>query len=284
MNQAHKDIVNIASYKFVHIPQDKLPEMRESLRQYTRNLGLKGTILLGKEGINLYMAGREDIIDTFQKHIADYSYFKDLAYKVSHSDSEPFTRMLVKIKNEIVTMGIDDVDPLNLSAPHLPPEKFHEMYKNKEDMIVLDTRNDYEIRLGTFKDAIHFDIDKFRDFPEAVQALKEKAKNKTVVTFCTGGIRCEKAAPHMLEMGFENVYQLDGGILNYFERCGGEFWDGECFVFDKRIALDADLNETGTLQCFACRSPVTLGQQEELQGECPYCGDDNVAKQLAKAS
>jgi predicted sulfurtransferase len=177
----------------------------------------------------------------------------------------------VRLKKEIISMGCPEIEPEKQTAPHLEPVDFKQWYDEGKDMIVLDTRNDYEIRLGTFEAAMDLGIDHFRQFPEAIKKLPESFKKKPVVTFCTGGIRCEKAAELMKREGFEQVYQLNGGIINYFEQCGGDHYEGECFVFDKRVALDPALQETQAVQCYKCREPLTIDQLQECGSECPYC-------------
>ncbi|MCW5589823.1 MAG: sulfurtransferase [Legionellales bacterium] len=274
--------LNIAAYKFVTIQPENLTPWRDALKLYTRSQGLRGTILLSPEGINLFMAGPENKIRDFQIHLATFSGCENLIYKESFSDTQPFSRMLVKIKEEIIAFGQDNIEPAKQTAPYVSPQEFKQWYENNKDMIVVDTRNDYEYRVGTFKNAVDLHIQHFRQFPEAIQHL-EDCKDKTIVTFCTGGIRCEKAAEFMRQQGFNQVYQLEGGILNYFEQCGGDFYEGECFVFDKRVALDPNLQESATIQCYACRNPLTKDDQENCQGICPYCHDQTIGQRLVSA-
>lgn len=262
-------IVNIAAYRFVDLDPTTLPALREELRNFTRELGLKGTILLSHEGINLFIAGTNSQIATLKNKLNEYPAFMNLTYKTSPSSDQPFTRMLVKIKREIIAMGHPNIRPFEHTPPHLPPETLAKWYAEGKDMVILDTRNDYEYNLGTFKDAKLLDIQSFREFPKAVEQA-DIPKDVPVVTFCTGGIRCEKAAELMERKGFKEVYQLDGGILNYFEKVGSDHYDGECFVFDKRVAVDAELNETRTTQCYQCRQPLTLEDQQRYPGRCPY--------------
>lgn len=271
--------VNIASYKFVDLDEEQLPCLKKELLEIGLSLELKGTILLGREGINLILAGERSAIDDFIRKLRSYSQFSDMQFKESFSDHQPFTKMLVRLKNEIVTLGVDGIDPQQESAPYLPPEQLETWYEQNKEMVVLDTRNDYEVDLGAFKDAIHLDIETFRAFPEQVKKLLEKIGDKTIVTYCTGGIRCEKAAPLMLKMGFKNVYQLEGGILNYFEKCGGNFYQGECFVFDKRVAVDPNLKETDTVICYSCGNPVTKDYQVESE-LCPHCNQNRNGKRF----
>jgi UPF0176 protein len=272
-------IVNISGYKFVTIASEKLPQLRIELKEKAVACGLKGTILLGTEGINSFLAGSRAQIDAFVEYLRTFPEFADIWYKESLTTYQPFNRMLVRIKKEIIPMGRDSVVPHQKTAPHISPETLRQWYQEKRDMIVLDTRNDYEIELGTFENAMDLHIAHFREFSDAVDMLPEELKEKPVVTFCTGGIRCEKAAELMSQKGFKNVYQLNGGILNYFEQCGGDFYNGECFVFDQRVAVNTALQETDTKQCFDCRTP--LQAHEVKDGKCPHCGSKSISKQAA---
>jgi UPF0176 protein len=274
-------MINISSYKFVSLPLEELEVLRTELLRYTRENGLKGSILLATEGINLFVSGTQEQIDAFYTKLTAYEYFSDIHFKKSPSQDAPFKRMLVKIKAEIIAMGIPNIEPERFTAPHLSPETLSQWYAEGKEMIILDTRNNYEISAGTFKNAIDLDIRNFRQFPEAIEKLSElKNSDVPIVTLCTGGIRCEKAAALMLQQGFNQVYQLDGGILNYFEQCGGDNYIGECFVFDKRITVDSSLGETKTIQCNACRTPISAMEQETCKGLCPYCHDDGIQDRL----
>lgn len=264
------NIVNVSAYKFVTLKEAILPDLRAVFKDKAVSLNLKGTILLSTEGINLFLAGERDNIDEFKAFLAERPSFQEMWFKESYSDHQPFSRMLVRLKKEVISMGHAEIEPEKETAPHLPPEILKQWYENNKEMIVLDTRNDYEVELGTFENALDLNIETFRAFPDAIDMLPEEMKEKPIVTFCTGGIRCEKAAQLMLNKGFKEVYQLEGGILNYFEQCGGEHYEGECFVFDKRVALDGNLKETTTQQCYACRSPLPLAQQPK-DGICPHC-------------
>ena len=262
-------MINVSAYRFVALNAERLGDIKQDLLSCAKSLDLKGTVLLSTEGINLFVAGTPAEIDSFFLKLDSYDEFHQLPRKDSLSDHQPFTRMLVRIKKEIISMGCEHIKPHENTAPHLAPETFKKWYDENKDMVVLDTRNDYEVNLGTFKDAIQLDIKTFREFPSAIASLPEEIKDKPIVTFCTGGIRCEKAAELMQQEGFNNVYQLDGGILNYFEKCEGSHYDGECFVFDKRVAVDSQLQETQTTQCYACRMPLHASHP---YGEaCPHC-------------
>lgn len=264
--------INLSGYAFIKL--NNLEDLKGRLKTYCRNLGLKGTILLSQEGINVFIAGTREIVETFNNSLAEFQLPR-LHFKESPSDALPFKRMLVKIKSEIITMGVDHIDPEQHPAPYISPETLKEWYETGKAFIILDTRNDYEVKCGKFKNAVDFNITQFTDFPRACETLPPEWKDKPIVTYCTGGIRCEKAAPFLQSIGYENVYQLEGGILNYFERCQNDHYDGECFVFDKRIAVGSDLNESTTVQCFQCRMPVTKAEQNSPDykvGEfCPSC-------------
>ncbi|MDF1797398.1 MAG: rhodanese-like domain-containing protein [Coxiellaceae bacterium] len=277
--------VNISAYKFVTLSPEYTIDLRFKFKQKADELFLKGTILLSNEGVNMFLSGTPDNMDTMKAFVTSFAEFEDLWFRDSYSDHQPFNRMLVRLKKEIISMGCDEIQPEKQTAPHLEPEQFKQWYDDGKDMLVLDTRNDYEIRLGTFEDAVDLDIDHFRKFPEAIKNLPEAFKKKPIVTFCTGGVRCEKAADLMQRAGFEEVYQLNGGIINYFEKCGGDHYDGDCFVFDKRVALNAKLEETDNVQCYSCREPLTMEQLDTCGGECPYChqrgGLPNVDSNIA---
>ena len=179
---------------------------------------------------------------------------------------------------------MDDIRPSEFTGPNIKPEQFQEMLDKEEEVIVLDTRNDYEVRVGTFKNAIDLNIPSFRDFPEAVSKLPEEYKKKPIVMFCTGGIRCEKASAVMLKSGFENVKQLEGGVLNYFKDTDASHWDGDCFVFDDRVAVDKGLNETDYVMCYSCREPLTKEEVRspdyKVDDYCPYCVQENSKEKV----
>ncbi len=272
--------LNIAGYKFVELPDRNA--LRQPFKQRCDELGLKGTILLSYEGINIFVAGPEERINTFRSYLAEDERFADIAFKESYSDHQPFNRMNVRLKNEIISVGLPYFDRVEPNDGRILPQELHEKLLNDDDVVLLDTRNMYETRLGTFHNAIELDIDTFRAFPKAVSELDESYKDKEIVMFCTGGVRCEKASVIMKDAGFTNIKQLEGGILGYFEQVGGDYWDGECFVFDKRVALLPDLTETGTTICFACREPLTPKEQLHpayIPGEsCSYCIDLNQSQ------
>ena len=266
-------IVNIAGYRFVDLPD------RDSLRQpmidACASSRLKGTILLAHEGINFFLAGDEQGIEDFLSFLDKDVRFLDIPLKRSHTTYQPFNRMNVRLKQEIISIGMDEVKPAKFTGDTIAPTEFKQWLDEGKTVTVLDTRNDYEIRLGTFENAVDLDITSFRAFPAAIEALPEDIKDTPVVMFCTGGIRCEKASVVMIEAGFKDVRQLEGGILGYFEQVGGAHWNGDCFVFDHRVALTPELEESDAVQCFACRQPLSVEEQASpdyvVEVSCPYC-------------
>lgn len=266
-------ILNISAYKFVHL--DNVSQRRETLLQICDSLGLRGTILLSSEGINLFLAAPAAAIESFLESLRADPAFADLQTKDSYSETQPFRRMLVRLKKEIIAFGVDGVVPEKHTSPKLAPRELQKWLDEGRSVRLLDTRNIYEYELGTFDGAEQLHIDHFREFPEAIKQFPPEAKQQPIVMFCTGGIRCEKAGPMMEQAGFEQVYQLDGGILKYFEECGGQHYHGSCFVFDGRVALDPALQPTGNLLCFACQavlSPAEAASDKYLSGKwCPRC-------------
>ena len=274
--------LNIAGYKFVALPDRDA--LRQPLKQQCDELGLKGTILLSFEGINIFIAGPEENINVFRMSLLDDERFADIEFKESYSEHQPFNRMNVRLKNEIISVGLPNFNRIEPDDGRIRPQELHERLLNDDDLVLLDTRNTYETRLGTFQNAIELDLDTFRSFPEAIAKLDDEYKDKEIVMFCTGGVRCEKASVIMKDAGFTNIKQLEGGILGYFEQVGGDYWNGECFVFDKRVALLPDLTETGTTICFACREPLTPKEQLHpayVPGEsCSYCIDRHQSQTI----
>jgi len=234
-------IVNIAAYKFADL--GGLAELRSELLALCQRLQLKGTILLSPEGVNLFVAGQRAPVDALLARLRAIPQLHELEAKKSFSDAQPFRRMLVKIKREIIPFGVAGIDPRHSTSRRLLARELKRWLDEGRPVTLLDTRNDFEVQIGTFTNAKAIGVDNFRDFPAAAEQLPEELKKRPVVTFCTGGIRCEKAAPLLEREGFTEVYQLDGGILKYFEECGGAHFRGDCFVFDDRIALDSSLRE-----------------------------------------
>ncbi len=266
-------ITNIAAYKFIEL--NELAALRLVLKELCITQGIKGTILLSAEGINLSLAGTKDTLQIIKDWLAADGRFADLYYKESYSNEQPFNRMLVKIKKEIISMGVPTICPQYEPAPRISPQELCAWLDAGKEITLLDTRNEYEVRLGTFQNALTLPLEHFRLFPQIAKVLDPALKDKPMVTFCTGGIRCEKAAPLLQSYGFREVYQLEGGILEYFKTCGGKHYEGECFVYDRRVALNAALAETDTTQCYACLKPVSIEEQQLPSYvptiSCPAC-------------
>jgi RluA family pseudouridine synthase len=294
MNQK---IVNIAAYKFVALTE--LRSLRERLLALCKGLGFKGTILLSSEGINLFIAGPgptvqssgsvDDPIQVLLAELRSIPGLEDLTPKISYTDYQPFSRMLVRLKKEIIAFGVEGIDPARRTSPKLSARELKQWLDSGRPITLLDTRNDYEVKLGTFKNALPIGIDHFREFPAAVRKLPPALKEQPIVMFCTGGIRCEKAGPFMEREGFKQIFQLDGGILKYFEDCGGAHYDGECFVFDQRVGLDPGLQETEATQCFQCQTPLTEADQKDVRyvpgQSCPACyktPDEQMVESIAR--
>jgi UPF0176 protein len=268
-----KPILNIAAYRF--LPLCDLRGLRTRLQALCKSADLKGTILLSPEGINLFVAGMAEGIEQLLAELRSWPGLEDLPVKVSETEEQPFRRMLVRLKKEIIAFGVAGIDPARRTSPKLSAHELKRWLDEGRPVTLLDTRNDYEVKLGTFRNALPIGIKHFREFPQAVANLPPELKERPIVMFCTGGIRCEKAGPFMEREGFKAVHQLDGGILKYFEEVGGEHYDGECFVFDQRVGLDPSLHETGSAQCFACQTPLTDADQQHehyVPGvSCGYC-------------
>ena len=266
-------VANIAGYRFVDLPDRDA--LREPFRAICRKAGLKGTILLSFEGINFFLAGTQSSVDQYLEFLEEDSRFSQMRLKYSFTEYQPFNRMNVRLKKEIISLGLDHVKPAQRTGEEITPTEFKQWMDEGREVAIIDTRNDYEIRLGTFDNALDLNIKSFRAFPKAIQSLPESMKDTPVVMFCTGGIRCEKASVVMMDAGFSNVKQLKGGILGYFEEVGGDHWDGDCFVFDHRVALSSELEQTEVVQCFACRQPVTVEEQQSpeyvIEVSCPHC-------------
>ena len=278
-------IVNIAAYRFA--PLHELQSLRTELLAFCGARQLRGTILLSTEGINLFVAGDGAAIESLLSRLRAIPGLEPLTAKYSYTATQPFRRMLVRIKREIIAFGVPGIDPAKRTSPKIAPRELKQWLDEGRKVTLLDTRNDYEVKLGTFENAIPAGVDHFRDFPAAVAKLPEELKNETIVMFCTGGIRCEKAGPYMESQGFRKVLQLDGGILKYFEDCNGAHYKGDCFVFDQRVGVDPSLQMSDAAQCFKCLSPLTADEQRDpryVPGQsCPWCyrtDEEQAAAQL----
>ena len=282
--QSATPIVNIAAYKFITF--DDTEAQRPRFQAICAELELKGTILLSPEGINLFLAGAREGIDQFLSWLRSDPRFADIEVKESFSEKQPFNRMLVRLKREIITMKHPLIKPELGRAPAVSAADLKRWLDNGTDdtgrpVVMVDTRNAFEVDVGTFENTIDYRITKFSEFPEVIEKHKDELNDKTIVTFCTGGIRCEKAAIHMKNIGYQSVYQLEGGILRYFEDVGGAHYQGDCFVFDHRTAVNPQIEETETRQCFACRAVVTPREQLSplyVEGvSCPHCASVALA-------
>ena len=266
-------VVNIAGYKF-----EPLVDPIDLVSLYQKKcdeLELKGTMLISKNGINFSLAGTKQATDTIIAFLEEDNRFLNIPLKVTYSETQPFRRMKVRLKKEIISLGRKDINPRELTGERISPQDLKNLLDNKEDVLVLDTRNEYETRVGKFENAIDLNLDTFRDFPKAIESLPEEYKDKQIVMYCTGGIRCEKASAVMMKAGFADVKQLEGGVLDYFKETGGAYWEGDCFVFDERVALDTKLNETDYIYCYICREPLSAEEKAspdfKINEHCPYC-------------
>jgi UPF0176 protein len=269
-------LVVAAVYKFVKLPD--FAEKQHSLLSLCQSHGVKGTILLAPEGINGTIAASRQAVDSVLSFLRSDPRLADLEHKESYADGSPFERMKVRLKKEIVTIGRTGVDPNEQVGTYVSPKDWNELICDPE-VTVVDTRNDYEVRIGTFKGAENPHTESFREFPEYVHKHLDPNKHKKVALFCTGGIRCEKASSFMLSQGFQEVYHLKGGILKYLEEVpeSESLWDGECFVFDQRIAVSHGL-ETGSYDmCPSCGRPISEADKSSPKYQegvsCAYCFD-----------
>jgi UPF0176 protein len=247
-----------------------------TLLRICRNQGIKGTILLAGEGINGTIAGEPDGVHRVLAHLRSLEGFSGLEHKESRAASQPFHRMKVRLKKEIVTLGVEGIDPNKRAGTYVAPREWNALISDP-DVVVIDTRNDYEYAIGTFRHAVNPDTRSFREFPAFVQRQLDPGRHRRVAMFCTGGIRCEKATAYMLEQGFDEVYHLQGGILKYLEEVSEKdsLWHGECFVFDERVSVDHALLPGSHVLCHACRQPVSDQERASPDYEegvsCPRC-------------
>ena len=263
-----------ALYKFTVLPD--YVRLREPLQNLCDLLSVKGTLLLAGEGLNGTIAGTESAIGDVIDFLRSDPRLKDVDVKFSTAEEMPFYRMKVRLKREIVTMGVDGVDPNKTVGTYVEPADWNALISDP-DTILIDTRNDYEVGIGTFKGAVNPKTKTFREFPDWVEANRDAINKPKVAMFCTGGIRCEKASSFMLENGFDDVYHLKGGILKYLETQAEaqSLWEGDCFVFDQRVAVSHGLKESDYDQCFACRRPITEDEKQRPEYEkgvsCHQC-------------
>ena len=278
-------IVVCALYKFVTLKDYET--LRQPLLDTMLTNEVRGTLLLAEEGINGTVAGRREGIDALLAWLKSDSRLSNISYKESYDDVIPFNRTKVKLKKEIVTMGVQGIDPKHVVGTYVKPAQWNALISDPEVLLV-DTRNDYEVNIGTFKNAVNPQTETFREFPDYVDKHLDPAKHKKVAMFCTGGIRCEKSTAFLKEKGFDEVFHLEGGILKYLEEVPEEntLWEGECFVFDDRVAVDHKLEKGQYDQCNACRFPITeqeKASEHYVRGvSCPHCFDKSTTEQKAR--
>ncbi|MBO1530269.1 rhodanese-related sulfurtransferase [Psychrobacter sp. F1192] len=279
------NIVVAALYKFT--PFAHFEQYRQPILNTMLDNEVKGTLLLANEGINGTISGSRQGIDNVLDYLRSIDAIGHFEFKESYTDTQPFYRTKVKLKKEIVTMGVEGIDPLQSVGRYVKPSEWNALISDPE-VILIDTRNDYEVQIGTFENAVNPNTDTFREFPEYVAKELDPTKHKKVAMFCTGGIRCEKSTAFMRQQGFEEVYHLEGGILKYLEEVPSEesMWQGDCFVFDNRVSVNHDLEKGEYEQCFACRMPITQDDMQSaayVKGEsCPHCIDKATEAQKAR--
>lgn len=281
----NEDYVVCAFYHFVRL--DDHTSLKQPLLKLMRHHGIKGTLLLAGEGINGTVAGKRAAVDHLLAWLRNKDEFKGLVHKESTVNEQPFNRTKVKLKKEIVTMGVEDIDPNDIVGTYVKPQDWNALITDP-DVLLVDTRNEYEVAIGSFKGALNPKTETFREFPDYVKQNIDPKKHKKVAMFCTGGIRCEKSTAYLKQQGFDEVYHLEGGILKYLEEVSEEQtqWEGECFVFDNRVSVDHNLEQGSYDQCFGCRMPIT--EQEKLHEHyqegvsCHHCFDKTDEEQKAR--
>ena len=271
-----------ALYKFTRL--DDFEEIQDPLKLFLNSLNIRGTLLLAREGVNGTIAGDNDSIMKSLDYLQKDKRLVGLEYKFSYSEKPPFKRLKVKLKKEIVTLGVSNIDPTFSSGTYVKPADWNELI-NDPDVVLIDTRNNYEFEIGSFKGSINPNTETFRQFPAYTKNNLEKYRDKKIAMFCTGGIRCEKSTAYLKSKGFENVFHLQGGILKYLEEVKEDesLWEGECFVFDDRVAVKHNLELGKYDQCHACRFPITEEDKEHPHYEkgtsCPRCyGTKNLSQ------
>ncbi len=284
-DQEHGPIVICALYHFARL--EDYVDLRTPLLDLMEREEIRGTLLLAAEGINGTVAGSRQAIDQLLSWLRNDSRLARLACKESYADEQPFYRTKVKLKKEIVTMGVPSIDPNHIVGTYVKPEDWNALISDPE-VVLIDTRNDYEVQIGTFEGAVNPHTKTFREFPEYVEHHLDPQQHRKVAMFCTGGIRCEKSTAYLKEQGFEEVYHLEGGILKYLEEVPEEesLWHGECFVFDNRVTVDHQLQPGHYDQCHACRMPITEDDKKSnayVAGvSCPHCIDATSKEQKAR--
>ena len=274
-----------ALYRFVRLADYQT--LREPLLNFCVERHIRGTLLLAQEGINGTVAGNRKAIEELITYLRADERLEDLDCKLSYHEERPFLRMKVKLKREIVTMGQEGIDPNTCVGRYASPAQWNELIDDPE-VLVIDTRNKYEVEIGTFQGAVNPETNSFREFPDWVERNLDPKKHKKVAMFCTGGIRCEKSTSLLVSKGFEDVWHLKGGILNYLEQTpeSNTRWEGECFVFDSRVAVNHKLEKGRYDQCFACRFPIDDEQKKSPHYQpgisCPRCHDAHTEEQKGR--
>jgi UPF0176 protein len=283
--QTVSKIVVAALYKFVTL--EDFTNIRPLIAATMEENSVRGTILLAREGINGTVAGSRNGIDSLLTYLRSDPRLSDLVHKESYTDSMPFLRSKVRLKKEIVTLGVPEVDPTHIVGTYVNPEDWNDLIQDP-DVVLIDTRNDYEVQIGTFKDAVNPNTESFREFPLFTAAFLGDRRKTKVAMFCTGGIRCEKSTAFLKSQGFNDVYHLKGGILKYLEDVPEKdsLWEGECFVFDERVAVNHDLEKGQYDQCHACRRPITEADKSRPEYQrgvsCHFCFDKTTDEQRAR--
>ncbi|WP_148863970.1 oxygen-dependent tRNA uridine(34) hydroxylase TrhO [Marinobacter fonticola] len=279
------DIVVCALYKFTAL--DDYERLREPLLALLAERDVRGTLLLAHEGINGTIAGSREGVDAIKAWLAEDARFEGVDFKESFVDVQPFKRTKVKLKKEIVTMGVETVDPRRTVGTYIEPRDWNQLISDP-DVLLIDTRNQYEVEVGTFRNAVNPATETFREFPDYVEKHLDPSRHRKVAMFCTGGIRCEKSTAYLKEQGFDEVYHLKGGILRYLEDVPQDesLWEGECFVFDDRVTVNHKLERGGYDQCHACRRPITEMDKQRAEYEqgvsCHQCIDELSPEQKAR--
>ncbi len=285
MNNTSPCVVVAALYRFTKFPD--FESFRRPLRELMLEKEVRGTLLLAAEGINGTIAGSREAIDSTLAWLREDDRFRGLQVKESYVNENPFYRTKVKLKKEIVTMGVENIDPNHIVGTYVDALDWNNLIGDPE-VLLLDTRNKYEVEIGTFKNAVNPETDSFREFPEYVEKNLDPIKHKKIAMFCTGGIRCEKSTAYLKQQGFDDVYHLKGGILKYLEEVSEEntLWEGECFVFDNRVTVNHQLEQGSYDQCHACRMPITEKDKNREQYQrgvsCHYCFDKQSKEQVKR--